>query len=156
MVVCTCTYTQEWAKQLIYWLLQVGIDLIGPLPLTENGNRYIVTLADYFLKWSVAACTTKWEWQICLPFLVQDDVQVSMLCSVFFIPVLHKMHITVPRGTSSNCLSINVAGIWLLVLTKANNMEQIPTMTVLLFTYARVYPCSAHRTASCNNPVLTC
>ena len=27
---------------------QVGIDLIGPLPTTLNGNKYVVTLVDYF------------------------------------------------------------------------------------------------------------
>jgi len=35
--------------------VQVGIDLIGPLPRTKNGNRYIVTLVDYFSKWPEAA-----------------------------------------------------------------------------------------------------
>ena len=36
-------------------ILQVGIDLIGPLPLTAKGNKYIVTLLDYFSKWPEAA-----------------------------------------------------------------------------------------------------
>ena len=35
--------------------MQVGIDLIGPLPTTDSGNRYIVTLVDYFSKWPEAA-----------------------------------------------------------------------------------------------------
>eukprot|EP00731_Ephydatia_muelleri_P038191 Em0675g4a len=34
--------------------LQVGIDLIGPLPETKKGNKYIVTLLDYFSKWPEA------------------------------------------------------------------------------------------------------
>ncbi len=34
---------------------QMGIDLIGPLPQTPRGNRYIVTLTDYFSKWAEAA-----------------------------------------------------------------------------------------------------
>lgn len=34
--------------------LQVGIDLVGPLPRTAQGNRYIVTLVDYFSKWPEA------------------------------------------------------------------------------------------------------
>lgn len=34
---------------------QVGMDLIGPLPLTPRGNKYIVTLTDYFTKWAEAA-----------------------------------------------------------------------------------------------------
>ena len=39
-----------------FWY-QVGMDLIGPLPLTLRGNRskYIVTLTDYFTKWAEAA-----------------------------------------------------------------------------------------------------
>ena len=35
--------------------MQVGIDLIGPLPTTSNVNKYVVTLVDYFTKWPEAA-----------------------------------------------------------------------------------------------------
>lgn len=31
------------------------MDLIGPLPRTKSGNRYIITLVDYFSKWPEAA-----------------------------------------------------------------------------------------------------
>ena len=34
---------------------QVGMDLIGPMPTTTRGNRYIITLTDYFSKWAEAA-----------------------------------------------------------------------------------------------------
>ena len=34
---------------------QFGMDLIGPLPETPRGNKYIVTLTDYFSKWAEAA-----------------------------------------------------------------------------------------------------
>ena len=34
---------------------QVGMNLIGPLPETSRGNKYIVTLTDYFSKWPEAA-----------------------------------------------------------------------------------------------------
>ena len=30
-------------------------DLVGPLPETSSGNKYIITLPDYFSKWSEAA-----------------------------------------------------------------------------------------------------
>ena len=33
---------------------QIGIDLIGPLPLTQAGNKYIMTVTDYFSKWPEA------------------------------------------------------------------------------------------------------
>ena len=36
------------------WSL-VGIDIIGPLPETKNGNKYIVAATDHFTKWSEAA-----------------------------------------------------------------------------------------------------
>ena len=35
--------------------IQVGIDLMGSLPTTDRGNRYTVTLVDYFSKWPDAA-----------------------------------------------------------------------------------------------------
>ena len=34
---------------------RVGIDLVGPLPETSSGNKYIITLSDYFSKWPEAA-----------------------------------------------------------------------------------------------------
>lgn len=34
---------------------RIGIDLVGPLPLTGNGNSYIITCSDYFTKWPEAA-----------------------------------------------------------------------------------------------------
>ena len=33
---------------------QVGMDLIGPLTETSRGNKYIVTITDYFSKWAEA------------------------------------------------------------------------------------------------------
>ena len=33
---------------------QVGMDLIGSLPETSLGNKYIITLTDYFSKWAEA------------------------------------------------------------------------------------------------------
>ena len=35
--------------------MQVGIDLIGPRTTTSNGNKYVVTLVDYFSKWPEAS-----------------------------------------------------------------------------------------------------
>lgn len=33
---------------------QLGMDLIGPLPKSRNGNQYICGLTDYFSKWPIA------------------------------------------------------------------------------------------------------
>jgi hypothetical protein len=30
---------------------QIGIDFVGPLPVTELGNKYIIVAIDYFTKW---------------------------------------------------------------------------------------------------------
>ena len=30
---------------------RIAIDVLGPLPLTELGNKYVVVIADYFTKW---------------------------------------------------------------------------------------------------------
>ncbi|CAB4418804.1 unnamed protein product [Rhizophagus irregularis] len=32
----------------------IGIDVIGPLPRTEEGNKYIVVAIDFFTKWPEA------------------------------------------------------------------------------------------------------
>lgn len=34
---------------------KVGMDLIRPMPETPRGNKYIITLVDYFSKWAEAA-----------------------------------------------------------------------------------------------------
>ena len=33
---------------------QIGIDFVGPLPKTKNGNKYIITAMDYLTKWPEA------------------------------------------------------------------------------------------------------
>ena len=33
---------------------QIGIDFIGPLPITPQGNRYIIIAVDMFTKWPKA------------------------------------------------------------------------------------------------------
>ncbi|CAB4438752.1 unnamed protein product [Rhizophagus irregularis] len=33
---------------------QVGIDFVGPLPITSQGNKYIIVAIDYMTKWPEA------------------------------------------------------------------------------------------------------
>ena len=35
-------------------LERVGLDILGPLPATYKGNRYILVVIDYFTKWAEA------------------------------------------------------------------------------------------------------
>ena len=30
---------------------RIGIDILGPLPKTNNGNKYLLVCTDYFTKW---------------------------------------------------------------------------------------------------------
>ena len=32
----------------------MGVDIVGPLPITREGNRYIVVAMDYFSRWPEA------------------------------------------------------------------------------------------------------
>jgi transposase InsO family protein len=33
---------------------RVAMDILGPLPLSDNGNRYVIVIMDYFTKWAEA------------------------------------------------------------------------------------------------------
>ena len=35
-------------------IIKVGIDMVGQLPVTANGNMYVIILMDYFSKWPEA------------------------------------------------------------------------------------------------------
>ena len=34
---------------------RIGVDLVGPLPETSRGYKYLITCTDYFSKWPEAA-----------------------------------------------------------------------------------------------------
>ena len=42
-------------------LQQVAIDILGPLPETERGNRYVLVIADHFTKWTEAFAMSNME-----------------------------------------------------------------------------------------------
>lgn len=37
-----------------YAMVKIGIDIVGPLSMTEHGNKYIIVAVDYFTKYSFA------------------------------------------------------------------------------------------------------
>ena len=38
---------------------KMGIDLLGPLPKTKDGNKYIIVAVDHFTKWAVTKALPK-------------------------------------------------------------------------------------------------
>ena len=43
---------------------RVAMDILGPLPKTENGNRYVLVIADWFTKWTECVTLPNMETQI--------------------------------------------------------------------------------------------
>ncbi len=66
---------------LMGWL---AIDVMGPLPLTETGNRYVLIVADYFTKWPEAFALPDQETGNVVEVLVKDVV-----CRFRVLPELH-------------------------------------------------------------------
>ena len=60
--VCACVCVTTVTSNVLFHsivcitilIYQVGIDLVGPLPKTQHGNRFIITLVDFFSKWPEA------------------------------------------------------------------------------------------------------
>ena len=63
-----------------------GIDIVGPLPMTEDGNCYIIVAVDYFSRWpevrplrhtnAIIVATFIYEEIICRyepPVIIQSD-----------------------------------------------------------------------------------
>jgi len=49
--------TEKYATQVEAPFTHLGLDIIGPLPITERNNQYIIVVVDYFTKWVEAEPT---------------------------------------------------------------------------------------------------
>lgn len=63
---------------------RVGIDIVGPLPRTSNGNEYIIVLCDYFSKWTEA-----WAVPDHTALTVGDKVVTEFFCRFGFPKQIH-------------------------------------------------------------------
>jgi len=52
----------------------IGVDAIGPLSTTKNGNRYIVVYCDYVTKWSEAFAIPKLDAETCANLLINEII----------------------------------------------------------------------------------
>ena len=53
---------------------KVGIDFLGPLPKTKNGNRYILVLSDYATRWPEAFATSDMKASTVARILVDEVI----------------------------------------------------------------------------------
>ncbi|CAK6964302.1 unnamed protein product [Scomber scombrus] len=42
---------------------RVGVDILGPFPFTDSGNRYVFVAMDYFTKWPEAYALHSDQWR---------------------------------------------------------------------------------------------
>lgn len=59
---------------------QVGIDIMGLLTTSKNGNRYILVMVDYFSKWCEA-----------VPMPQQDALTVTLYLNIEIRPKIIKL-----------------------------------------------------------------
>ena len=53
---------------------QIGIDYVGPLPRSTNGNRYIIVAMDYLTKWPEARATKEATADETVKFIYEDII----------------------------------------------------------------------------------
>ena len=53
---------------------RVGMDIVGPLPMTERGNKYIVVATDYLTKWPEARALPNAKASSVVPFFYEDII----------------------------------------------------------------------------------
>ncbi len=53
---------------------QIGIDFVGPLPMTTSGNKYIIVAMDYFTKWPEAKAVPNATAEQVAIFLYEDII----------------------------------------------------------------------------------
>lgn len=52
----------------------IGIDIVGPLPITDKGNRYIVTACEYLTKWPEARALSEITAEQVAKFVYEDII----------------------------------------------------------------------------------
>jgi hypothetical protein len=53
---------------------RIATDILGELPETENGNKYILVISDYFTKWTEAFAMANMETGTVARIIVEEVV----------------------------------------------------------------------------------
>ena len=67
----------------MYPLEWIAMDILGPLPETECGNKYIVVIDDYFTKWKEAYPMRNMEATTVANILVQEFISFLVFPNTF-------------------------------------------------------------------------
>lgn len=63
---------------------RIGIDIVGPCPVTENGNEYLIVICDYYSKW-VESVAVPNHTALC----VADTLVTEVFCRFGVPSVIH-------------------------------------------------------------------
>ena len=91
----------------------LGIDIMGPLPQTQTGNRYILVVGDYFSKWMDAWAMIDME---------TNTIADILVTRVFCLWGLYTYTLIVGHSLNQTC-SKNCVHYWV-----SQRPEQLPTI----------------------------
>lgn len=77
---------------------RIAVDVLGPLPTTARGHKYVVVISDYFTKWVEAIPT------VCQEATVIADILIDAVISRFGVPL--EIHSDQGRNFESNLVSL--------------------------------------------------
>ncbi len=63
----------------------IGTDIMGPFPVTNKGNRYIITFTDHFTKWVEAFAIPRIDALTIAKIYVEDIICRHGLLKDFFL-----------------------------------------------------------------------